>query len=247
MPLIATRAAVDLLVDAWAPPGPPDRVFITGDLQSAGHDDCDCTCADDAVPGTVPACGHTKQCVCIGCFHDDHRKEATCSLAGCGQPTALRITPWSLFVGGSMWNASPDDPAAGPTGRVAVGDSRQQHAPLFACGTTHAKAMIATDQQNPKGPQVPLGKGRPMGRFYEVTVWRYEPDQVDVPEPINQVHGHLDYAREYAAQAMAARYTGNDAEHSDNLAKTQRSLAWALTNLIDHLEHITTQSAGPAN
>jgi hypothetical protein len=57
-----------------------------------------------------------------------------------------------------------------------------------------------------------------------------------------QLRGHLEFAHGYAERAAAALTAGDHQLHEENLANSQRSLAWALSSLTEHLD----QHAGTA-
>ncbi|MFD7161335.1 hypothetical protein ACFV9C_42585 [Kribbella sp. NPDC059898] len=252
----AVRAAADLLRDAWAP-GPVGRIDILGELLPPGSSApaCDCGNRDangelrrDGRPGTDPACTHTRFCYCDQCVHGDHLAQATCAMPRCERPTRIQITRWSV----RPWSQDPpsnqetagdepagNDPASGPAtgdevgleadGTFGVGDNLRQHPRLFACGTLHARQLIDDDRR----------RHEPPGRcYYEARGWTYEPDQVDVTAPINQVPGHLDFAQWHAQTAMAALFAGDHEQHNQSLADARQSLAWAVSALAAHTEQL---------
>ena len=120
------------------------------------------------------------------------------------------------------------------------GDQRKEHRPFFACGIVHTGLLISDDRrQHPTADQpedAAVREKTELGRFYQIDSWQYEPDQVDVPDPINQVPGHLEFAQNYAQRAMNALHVGDHQQHERWIHDAQQSLAWALSNLADHLE-----------
>ncbi|MFD7161271.1 hypothetical protein ACFV9C_42265 [Kribbella sp. NPDC059898] len=64
-----------------------------------------------------------------------------------------------------------------------------------------------------------------------------------MPDPINQVPGHLDFAQWHAQTAMTALFAGNREQHDQALTETRQSLAWALSALTAHTELL--EDSGP--
>lgn len=245
--LAAVRAAVDLLSEAWAPPGPMGRIDAFGNLTPPTSIDRGCDCGGDAGPGTESVCAHTSHCYCAACVHNDHIQPAMCAVPDCALPTRLQVTPWSVQPDSTAWkstgNPYADDDLLMP------GDRRKLHRPLFACGMVHARMLVSDDRRRHQvavqpAKAVPVEE-TPPGRYYEIDSWTYQPDQVDVPSPINQVPGHLEFAQTHAQRAMNALHANDHLQHTRWVHESQQSLAWALSNLTEHLEQ--RAASGPTH
>lgn len=160
------RSAVEILTRAWAPPP-----VLTPALEGTDLDDADldyyawddyygsgeyewtngCNCGGADI-GEVPSCNCGANCGCKSCVHYDLARYKTCSGRECGQPTQLKIIPWCLHRDDVSRAADAGDPAANEMGTsaladrrhgvsVTLGDSRQSHSMLTACGTIHARQL----------------------------------------------------------------------------------------------------------
>ncbi len=131
--------------------------------------------------------------------------------------------------------ADPDDPNVDDLGHVALGDSRQIHPPMTACGTAHARQLIDADRER-RSAYPPDSQLAASNTYYQVDRWDYEPDDVDVPGPLHLLPGHLDSAHWWAKEAIKAVYREDLDRRDYDLNGVQRHLAWAGSTFVDYLD-----------
>lgn len=235
------RAALAVFLRAWAPrsPAPADDVD-----EGDGPDETNgCGCGGEDEAGD-PICTCHGSCSCPRCDHDRYARAKRCSVSGCGQRTAYRIVAWCVHRDGVHRSSSPDDPAAA-RGMVTLGDSVQRHSPLYACTTQHARALIEQDRQTRVQHEAGgVGDALTAARtYYEVELWDYQPDDIDVPGPLIPLAHDLESAARWVRRTIGVPYAGQHPEYANPWADArwtiegaQQAIAMGLEHLLDYLD-----------
>jgi hypothetical protein len=189
-----------------------------------------------------PYCNCAGGCGCTSCVHYDRARYKTCSVRECGKPTQLKIVPWGLHRDGYSRAAEAGDPATNENGSVALGDSRQDHTLLTACGTIHARELITADQadRGKYSTDSALSAGR---THYDVDTWTYEPDELDVPGAIHRAAHQLGSAQRWAKTTIQASYPLNARHRDFALEAAEQNLVWAAAALLEYRDHLAELAA----
>jgi hypothetical protein len=219
-------AALRTLLRAWAPnflPGDGPAMEADDDQEEYydPYDGCQCAGTDD--DGEPLGCNCAGGCTCDSCDHLEHVRAKTCQAGpfcpgletACRKPTRYRAVGFRLT---RDWPAAPEgavcahDPDVGCPCRdefvyVDHGARPRTHQTLTACSPEHARALIDRMRQVYGEPD-----DQPSRLRWYIEPWRYEPHNLDLPEPLADLRAAVGSARVCADMTVTAHGNGGDVE-----------------------------------
>jgi hypothetical protein len=182
------QAALETLLREW------DGLRVpTG---SSDKPENDCNCAGSYFDDDEPRCNCGDGCTCDSCHLYQVARMAACQgTAGCGLPTRLRVSAWSI----TPKYLKPDDGDTSPRdehGHVQVGSQVYRAWSQSACGTVCARAII--DRHAHMSDRI----------TFEVERYEYRPALAELPLPLAAALGRTGAAHRALEQLSVDVYRG---------------------------------------
>jgi hypothetical protein len=219
-------AALRTLLRAWAPNFlPGDRPAMEADDDPEEYYDpyegCQCAGTDD--DGEPLGCNCAGGCTCDSCDHMQHVRAKTCQAGppctgietACHKLTRYRVVgfrltrDWPAAPEGTECTHDPDEGCPCRDGFVYVdhGARPRTHQSLTACSPEHARALVDRMRQVYGEPD-----DKPSRLRWYIEPWRYQPHDLDLPEPLPALRAAVTSARTCADMAVTAHGDNGDVE-----------------------------------
>jgi hypothetical protein len=207
------EAALETLLREWG-----GRWTSTPAGPSEEENDCNCAGSYD---DDEPSCNCGDACSCPSCHLSQVARMARCQgEAGCGLPTQLRVSAWSIMPN----HLQPDDGDTSPRdehGYVQVGSQVYRAWSQSACGTVCARAII--DRHAHMGEHI----------TFAVERYEYQPDLAELPRPLATALGCTGAAHRALERLAIDVYQGGARASQLWWTSARRELATAAAAMAD--------------